>query len=233
MVFNTLSTGFLLLLSTVAYPQNRVSLFSYAGFGYSWFSGKGASSETDYYATYLPVKASYANNPFGSKMLTIGQAGLQVKLDFRNNWIETLNLQYEAAGGKSEIKNTVSPTGTRSTAGEYKRAYQFISINPAFGPSFKKNDFSIVCQAGVDYAFALTFSEEFRRRDSLTAFGGGIPKSNDVRLMAGITTSLKKWSLDFCYKHGLRNYSNESNAKVFSNLFQIRLMYRILQVEIG
>ena len=126
MPLNLLLSAVLLSISIVTYSQNRVVLSVHTGLGYSWFSGKGASRETDYHTEYLVDKGGC---------------------------------------GKSE------------------------------------------CVTGYD---------------------GGVPKSNDLRVTDTITASLKKWSLDFCYKHGLRSYSDDNDAKAFSNFLQVSLAYRIL-----
>jgi hypothetical protein len=233
MRYRTLFAIFLLQWCRIAHSQNRLSLSVFTGVGNSWFSGKGASSETDYHTDYLADMASYANNPYGNKTVFVGQVGIQGTLDMKNKWMAALNLQYGNDGGENRIKNIVSQSGTQTTNGEYKRVYSFITVNPTFGKAFRKNNFSVSFQAGLDYAFALTFSEYFRvensnGKSSLYGYSGGVPKSNDFRLTTDLTTSIKRWGLDVCYKHGLRNYANDDNAKVFSNLFEFKLMYKIL-----
>jgi hypothetical protein len=228
MSLNLLFSGLLFSISIVTYSQNRVALSVRTGLGYSWFSGKGASPGTDYYTEYLSDKGGHAENPFGAKWIGVGQVGLRASLDLKNNWLAALIVQYECGGGENDVKNVVSPYGSRPTDGLYKRVYEFISLNPTYGKVFKINQFSISLQGGLDYAFGVMISEEFNRADTSAGYAGGIPTPNDLRMTGSLTASLKKWSLDFCYKHGLRSYSNDDNAKAFSNLLQFGLAYRIL-----
>ena len=228
-----LFASFLSTFSILSYSQNRLSLSAYMGLGNSWFSGDGVSTETFYHIDYLPDQGSYANNPYGSKTTFVGQAGLQMKLELKEKWAATLNLHYGGGGGENRITAIVSSSGTQSANGKYKRVYEFISVNPAFGKLITKKNFSMSFQIGVDYAFALTFSEDFKIEDSngktfLYGYSGGVPKSNDFRLTLGTTASIRRWGLDICYKYGLRNYANDDRAKVFSNLIECKLMYRIL-----
>lgn len=233
-----LFASFLSIFSVRSYCQNRLSLSApYIGLGISWFSGDGVSSETAYHTDYLAAQASYASNPYGNKTTVVGQVGLQIKLEVREKWLTALNLHYGDGGGQNKITNVVSSSGTQPTNGEHKRIYEFISVNPVIGKLITKKNFSMSFQAGVDYAFALTFSEDFKIQDSngktfLYGYSGGVPKSNDFRLTLGATTSIKRWGLDICYKHGLRNYSNDADVEAFSNLVECKLMYKIVAWQV-
>jgi len=228
-----LIAGFLSVVSVLSYSQTRLSLSAYLGLGDSWFSGNGASAETAYHTDYLPDQASYANHPYGKNTTLVGQAGLQIKLERKEKWSAALNLHYGNAGGENKITSVVSSSGTQPANGEHKRVYEFISVNPTFGKLITGKNLAFTFQMGIDYAFALTFSEDFKIEDLngktfLYGYSGGVPKSNDFRLTLGTNASIGRWGLDICYKRGLRNYSNDEGAKVFSNLVECKVMYKIL-----
>ena len=230
-------TGLLLLINVPVFAQKRLIFSVYSGSGISMFAGPGSVESSNYYISDVSAIPNSVAEHYGQNSFTNFLAGIQSRIQFKNNWMGLLNTQYEFTGGRLNIDKVVSRTGIRDTTGKYKKWFHFISVNPEIGRILYQQKIKLILNVGIDYAFKLEEGAEyeFTKKDgskSVISSTGGPPGNNDIRITAGVLVFIKRWSLNFNYKHGVRNYNEGSNDKVFSRLFHLRLMFAFLDKEI-
>ncbi len=228
-----LITAFLFFHILPCSSQHKLALSVYAGSGISAYGGPGAAKTTIYNISDASGIPSYVSDPYGKKPVANAVGGIRAAYS-SNNWIFSLNTQYEYIGGEVDINKAQSRFGLRDTTGTYQRMIHFLSVNPQAGRILLQKKAGIIANAGIDYAFNLGQDEEYSFYDAngqktLLGFSGGLPGKNDLRLTAGIMFTLKKWALDLGYKHGIRNLREDSGDKVYSRLFHCRLLFRVWQ----
>jgi hypothetical protein len=222
-----------LILGIPSWSQKKLTLSAFTGSGISFFSGAGAVNNSTYYISDVPSIPNTIGQPYGKKPFANFLAGLQADLTLSSKWTLSLSSQYEHTGGKLAIDTIISRTGMTKADGKYKRYYDFISINPQIGRILFQKLVRLTIHTGIDYALKLDRGEQSDYTDQTsTAYSGDEPEVNDLRITFGTSVSLKKWSLDINYKHGLVNYWKDGPGKVYARLVQVRLLYSFLSKKI-
>ncbi|MBX9783712.1 MAG: hypothetical protein K2X48_10510 [Chitinophagaceae bacterium] len=207
----------------------------YTGTGISYFHGSGSVNKSNYYRNGLsfPLAVDSIGNHFGKKIKSNFLVGLQLDLPLSTVWNFLLSTQYESTGSRLESDSVLSPAGNFKTNGTFSNTYDFISVNPQIGRCFSMRKMSITLHGGFDYCFKLNYADNFNFVDQAginNSIGhtGGRPEVNDFRITAGIMATLKKWSLDLNYKHGLTNYNINNTDKASLRILHLKLIYTIL-----
>lgn len=176
-------------------------------------------------------------NPHGKRSYINSIAGVQASIILPSNWLLLLNTQYERFGGQLNGDSVISPVLNYKTSGTFKRYYNCISINPQIGRIILKKAVTLALHTGIDYAFNLTYGDDFDFRDEngeryIMGGSGGTPETNDFRFTFGISLARSIWGLDLNYKHGVTKYKNYGTGNAYSSLFHIRLLGTFLNKEI-
>jgi hypothetical protein len=230
-----LSIVICLLLSISVSAQKKLSLSASVGKGLSWFSGEGSTYRSVYYRNGLsfPNSVDTIANHWGQIAKGNFLAGLQVDLKLSHRWVLQFGAHYERSGGRLIVDSVHTPSGNFRTNGKYYEYYDYISLNPQVGYLLTKKVAKLTLHAGIDYTSKLDRGNQFdfvdptNKRYSIGG-SGGEPEVNDCRLTGGLMINVKKWGLDFNYKHGITNYNKYSDREVYSRLLHLRLLYRIL-----
>ena len=226
-----------IVLSTPSWSQKKLNLSVFTGSGISFFAGPGAVNKSNFSVSGSGFNTlAIMANPYGKKQFTNFIAGLQADITpSSTKWILILSSQYEQTGGELSPDSVFSSGVATKTVGKYKRYYNFISVDPQIGRILFQKKVIITFHAGLDYAFKVTEGEQFdytnqTGQTNSIGYEGGYPKTTDFRITFGTSITLKKWSLDFNFKHGLSNYNKNGNAKVLEKLLHIRLLYTFLKI---
>ncbi len=220
--------------------QYKKNMKVYTGTGISYFGGLGSVKKSNYYRNGLPfpLAVDSIGNHFGKKIKSNFLVGLQLDLPISSAWNFLLNAQYENTGSGLESDSVLSPTGNFKTNGVFSNTYEFLSVNPQIGRIFSKGKMGIVLHGGFEYCFRLSYSDDFDFVDQsgiLTSIGrsGGLPEVNDFRITAGIMATLKNWSLDLNYKHGLVDYNKNDPEQASLRMLHVKLLFTILRSQSG
>ena len=223
-----------LLCSTSVFSQKKLSLSVSVGSGLSYFRGEGSADKSVYYRNGLsfPNSVDTIANHWGRNAYSNFLAGLQGDLKLSSKWVFQFSTHYERSGGRLTVDSVHTPSGNYRTQGKYFHYYDYISLNPQIGYIAIKKVLKITLHAGIDYTSKLDRGDQFDFVDHSSkkySIGGqgGEPEVNDCRITGGLTINLKKWGLDFNYKHGITNYNKYSDREVYSRLLHLRLLYRV------
>lgn len=220
-----------------ASSQKTISLHATVGSGVSYFRGSGAVDNSIFYRNGQPFPNSIdtPGHQFGRRSVTNFMAGVQANLRLIPSLILTVDALLEHSGGELTIDSVRTPSGNFKTNGEYKRKYNFLSINPQLGRRISIGPAGIRVSAGVDYCLKLSrnvvcnYTDLNGQKNSIGG-SGGEPEINDIRLTAGLTVNFKKIGLNVVYKHGVLDYMRDRPGQVYSRLVHVRLLYRLLGV---
>ncbi len=224
------------LLSIASTAQKKLTVSFFAGSGLSWYGGSGSSNKTTYNISDAPPVPSYVYQPFGKQPVASWHGGIKVGILTAKSWQFSLRSQLEQTGGSVDINRTFSRAGYNDTTGKYVMSTPFLSFNPEIGKQIMQKKIAIAVFAGFDMAFNLKGNEKIKFYDdngmrvSLVE-NGGIKTGNDARITTGLIGTLKKWSLELRYKHGITSITdpkNFSEEKANSRIFQASVGYTIL-----
>lgn len=226
-----------LFISPVAWSQHSPKLSVYTGTGFSYFGGRGATGNSTYYRNGLsfPDAIDTIRNHFGSMARQNFIAGLQLEYPLSPAWTLLFSTQYENTGSRLRSDSIITPSGNYKTDGTYSGYHDFISVNPQIGRAVRKGKLAFILHGGIDYCFKLDRGDKFEFTDQAgkkfsIGHSGGRPEVNDFRISIGGMVTLKKWSLDLNYKHGLANYNTGGEDKVSSRLLHFKLMYSLFKM---
>lgn len=220
-----------------ARSQKTISLNLTAGSGVSYFRGTGTVDNSIIYRNNLPFPngVDTIRQHFGRRPYTNFMAGAQLNLRLIPSVILTIDALYEHSGGELSIDSVYTPSGNYKTNGEYKRQYDFISLNPQLGRRISIGPAGLRISAGVDYCVKITrssianFIDRDGRRNSVGA-SGDEPEVNDIRITGAVALNFKKIGITVNYKYGLVNYLKVGPGEAFSRMLQVRLLYRLIGI---
>lgn len=220
-----------------AYSQKTISLHLTAGSGVSYFRGTGTVNRSVFLRNNIPFPTGIdtTREHFGRQPLTSFMAGIQVNLRLLPSFILTIDGLYEHSGGELDIDSVYSPTANYKTTGDYKRQYDYISINPQLGRRISFGPVGLRISAGVDYCIKVTgsstanFIDQNGQRNSVGG-SGDVPEVNDIRLTGGVALNVKKLGITVNYKYGIVDYLDNRPGRAYSRQVQVRLLYRLLGI---